>query len=53
MQELKELYDSFKDSGDLKTLYPEMTGNWEKDQEAFRQEMIPAGRAFKRDNEDN
>ena len=53
MQGLKELYDSFKDSGDLRTLYPEMTGKWEDDKAAFEREMRPAGRAFEEDNGGN
>lgn len=34
-QEIKAIYLSMKESGDLNTLFPEMTGNWTKDEKAF------------------
>lgn len=51
MRELKVLYDSFKDSGDLKALFPYLTGNWEKDKKEFKKEMKAPSKAFEEDNE--
>lgn len=51
MQELRNLYDTFKESGDLQALYPEMTGDWETDKDTFKEEMLPAAKAFETDNE--
>lgn len=45
MRGLKNLYNSFLDSGDLLVIYPEMTGNWEKDKEEFAKQMKPAAKA--------
>lgn len=28
-------YNLFRDSGDLKELFPKLTGNWEKDEKRF------------------
>ncbi len=51
MQELKNLYDTFKESGDLLTLYPDMTGEWETDKDSFTKQMKPAAQAFQNDIE--
>ena len=32
---VKHLYKSLKDSGDLKELYPNLTGIWDKDKSEF------------------
>lgn len=32
---IQKQYNAFKDSGDLKMLFPGMSGNWEKDQKRF------------------
>ena len=34
-QEIQKQYQAFKDSGDLKTLFRGMSGNWEKDKLKF------------------
>ena len=34
-QDIKKIYDSFVDSGDLKTMFPELTGEWTKDEKTF------------------
>lgn len=34
-QEIEKQYNSFKESGDLKILFPGMSGNWEKDKRRF------------------
>lgn len=34
-QEIQRQYDMFVESGDLKLLFPSMTGVWEKDQKRF------------------
>lgn len=52
MRELKNLYDTFKKSGDLKTLYPEMTGDWETDKDAFKKELQPAAKTFEIDSQE-
>jgi hypothetical protein len=33
--QIQKQYNSFKESGDLKILFPGMSGNWEKDQKRF------------------
>jgi hypothetical protein len=33
--QIQKQYNSFKESGDLKMLFPGMSGNWEKDQKRF------------------
>lgn len=37
MQELKQEYEMFVNSGELKFLFPELTGKWEKDERKFTQ----------------
>ena len=49
MRELKNLYDTFLESGDIKALYPEMTGVWEEDKAEFTKQMKPAAQAFEND----
>ena len=34
-QEVQKQYQAFKDSGDLKTLFRGMSGNWDKDKAKF------------------
>lgn len=34
-QEIEKQYNSFKESGDLKILFPGMSGTWEKDKRRF------------------
>jgi len=34
-EEIKPIYDSLLESGDLKTMYSDMTGDWEKDKDKF------------------
>jgi len=36
--EVKNLYDSLVKSGDLKDVYPDLTGEWEKDNKKFTME---------------
>jgi len=38
VQEAKLIYDSLKASGELKTLYTSMTGDWTKDSKLFFQQ---------------
>jgi len=38
VQEAKLIYDSLKASGELKTLYTSMTGDWAKDSKLFFQQ---------------
>lgn len=52
MRELKNLYDTFLESGDLKALYPEMSGVWEEDKAEFTKQMKPAAKAFEDDTKD-
>jgi hypothetical protein len=33
--QIQKQYNSFKESGDLKMLFPGMSGNWEKDEKRF------------------
>lgn len=33
--QIQKQYNSFKESGDLKILFPGMSGNWEKDKKRF------------------
>ena len=33
--QIQKQYDSFKESGDLKMLFPSLSGNWEKDRPRF------------------
>lgn len=33
--QVQKQYNSFKESGDLKMLFPGMSGNWEKDEKRF------------------
>ncbi len=33
--QIQKQYNSFKESGDLKMLFPKLTGNWEKDKARF------------------
>jgi hypothetical protein len=35
LDEAKKLYDSLKDSGDLKRMYKSMSGDWTKDKSKF------------------
>ncbi len=35
MKEVKKEYDAMLNSGDLEILFPDMTGNWEKDKNRF------------------
>lgn len=35
-EEMQKQYDSFKESGDLKMLFPGLSGNWEKDKNKFK-----------------
>ena len=34
-EEIQKQYNSFKESGDLKMLFPGLSGNWEKDKAKF------------------
>jgi hypothetical protein len=35
MEEIERQYNMFVDTGDLKLLFPSMTGTWEKDKRRF------------------
>lgn len=41
-KELKLVYESLVDSGDLKEMFPSMTGNWEKDKTKFSKSYLDA-----------
>lgn len=35
MQKIKKQFDMFVETGELKMLFPGLTGNWDKDKERF------------------
>jgi hypothetical protein len=37
-KELKLVYESLRDSGDLLDMYPNLTGEWKKDKPIFKQQ---------------
>lgn len=37
-KELKLVYESLRDSGDLMEMYPHLTGEWKKDKPIFKQQ---------------
>lgn len=51
IQEMKAIYITLKESGDLKKMFPSMSGDWEKDKKTFTTEYNTNERLLEEDLE--
>lgn len=50
--EIRAVYDALLDSGDLEEMFPNLTGNWEKDKKEFSEQYEITEHLLEEDDED-